>query len=61
MTTAPWSKMLKEEQIMKKNYMLPQIDVCMIHEEDIITTSLTVNMSFVPNIGEDDCVDFEQA
>ena len=46
---------------MKKNYMLPQIDVCMIHEEDIITTSFTINTTFAPNIGEDDCVNFEKA
>ena len=46
---------------MKKNYMLPQIDVCMILEEDVITTSFTVNTTLIPNIGEDDCVDFEQA
>lgn len=43
---------------MKKNYLFPQAEVCLIHEEDIITTSFTIDLTLTPNIGEDDCVDF---
>ena len=43
---------------MKKNYLFPQAEICLIREEDIITTSFTIDLTSTPDIGQDDCVDF---
>lgn len=43
---------------MKKNYMLPQADICLIMDEDVLTTSVTVDLVNAFDIGQGDVVSF---
>lgn len=42
---------------MKKNYMLPQAEICLIQAEDILTVS--VDTTSMLGIGEGDFVNFD--
>lgn len=42
---------------MKKNYMLPQAEICLIQAEDILTVSVDTTSAL--DIGQGDCVDFD--
>ena len=44
---------------MKKNYMFPQAEICLIQEEDMITTSIGVNTVDMPDIDGGDKVSFK--
>lgn len=44
---------------MKKNYMFPQAEICLIQDEDMITTSLSVDLTNAFDIGKGDVVSFE--
>ncbi len=43
---------------MKKNYMFPQAEICLVQEEDMITTSVGVDLTSAFDICEGDVVSF---